>query len=234
MSQQWKIIVIGSPSQQLAWYGWMTGAKVNPFHTPTAKPRLSMNTTEHQSLVSHKSLLHPRLLSHFGCTTYILRPEGCGKWDKQTGRQWWASLNYTHVLFPCLGNPLAVCTSLHANDSMRLKDSNSRDPSAMELPNARGGIFSSPQTVPSPRCWPLLNWVRPCKCGGYKAETPSPSLRSVARSWERYFTPRTRASARPSNAVRLPIHSNARHVRGVSINNFSLFSSTYCISCNHL
>lgn len=39
---------------------------------------------------------------------------------------------------------------------MQVKDSNSRDPSAMELPNARGGIFSFPQTAPPPtasHCW---------------------------------------------------------------------------------
>lgn len=33
---------------------------------------------------------------------------------------------------------------------MQVKDSNSRDPSAMEPPNARGGIFSFPPDFPLP------------------------------------------------------------------------------------
>lgn len=41
------------------------------------------------------------------------------------------------------------------------------------LAGADGGIFSILQTTPtcphSP-LWPLLKWVRACKCGGYKAE----------------------------------------------------------------
>lgn len=66
MSQQWKIIVIGSPSQQLALYGWMAEANVNPFHPTAAKPQLSTNRKlvlpRDQSPVSHESLLYHRHL----------------------------------------------------------------------------------------------------------------------------------------------------------------------------
>lgn len=45
MSQQWKIIVIGSPSQQLAWYGWMAERLSLTLSTQQQpKPQLSVNT----------------------------------------------------------------------------------------------------------------------------------------------------------------------------------------------
>lgn len=73
MSQQWKIIVIGSQSQQLAWYGWMTEAAVNPFFTTEQKA-----TAQHDE---DKSILttgpnfnsrYFRLHSHIKCTLHLL------------------------------------------------------------------------------------------------------------------------------------------------------------------
>lgn len=161
MSQQWKIIVIGSPSQQLAWYGWTTEAKVNPFRATAAKPQISMGTSwlyrgtgvlEVTSLSTLAELFQVRF--HTLDAHSVLQPGGCSEW-KQRDRTTAVGISetYSSLCFHAKENPLAVCTPLRANNSMRLKDSNSRDPSAMELPDARGGIFSFPQTVPSP---PLL------------------------------------------------------------------------------
>lgn len=54
----------------------------------------------------------------------------------------------------------------------------------------QGVVFlASPRLSPPPTASRLLNWVRPCKCGGHKAETTQPSLCCMARSWQRDFSP---------------------------------------------
>lgn len=78
MLQQWKIIVIGSPSQQLAWYGWMTEARVNPFHTTAAEPQFSVDMC----------WLHPRMTdTHVTRILKLVNPRPRRLWKVETSRQ---------------------------------------------------------------------------------------------------------------------------------------------------
>lgn len=111
---------------------------------------------------------------------------------------------------------------------MQVKDSNSRDPSAMELPNARGGIFSFPQTAPPPtasHCWTGSGHVN---VEGTKAETPSPpcAARLVA-DWEPWLLQPPRTGT--SNAVRLPMHKNAQSEVSASTHFSSSALLTLCM-----
>lgn len=101
----------------------------------------------------------------------------------------------------------STCQQLRQKE---VRGSNSRDPSPVELPNTRCGIFSFPRLSPPPHRQSQLNWVRPCKCGGCKAEIPQPFLCSLAHGQKCYFTLQTGTSAQLFNTVRLLVHKNAQ------------------------
>lgn len=143
MSQQWKIIVIGSLSQQLAWYGWMAEANVNPFLPTAANPQLGRPVLPKNQI--------PQVTHFFPYWSYL-------KHWRRTGSSTLGSVAWRHIDSSAVG---ISETCFHAKETLwqvvrpyaprsRCKESNSRDPSATELPNASSCIFSFPQTVPSP------------------------------------------------------------------------------------
>lgn len=105
---------------------------------------------------------------------------------------------------PFEGNPLAVHTLQCANNSTQVKDSNSRDPSAMELPNTRGCIFSFPQTPPLPPLLAFAELGQAMQMWRVQSTDTQLSLCCTAHSWELYFTPQSGTSTWPSAPVRLP------------------------------
>lgn len=81
------------------------------------------------------------------------------------------------AILPKLRKPswswLALWTPLHANLLVVSQGQPFQGSLCYGLAGADGGIFSILQTTPScphSSLWPLLKWVRACKCGGYKAE----------------------------------------------------------------
>lgn len=69
-------------------------------------------------------------------------------------------------------------------------------------------FLASLRQSPPPTASPLLNWVRPYKCGGYKAETPS--LPCAARlAAENAASPQDRILyTHPDHGVALPVHTS--------------------------
>lgn len=110
------------------------------------------------------------------------------------------------LLFRCKGNPLAVCAPLHTNKPMQ--------GAILGIPLQQSCLMhqvvflASLRQSPPPTASPLLNWVRPYKCGGYKAETPSlPCATSLAA--ENAASPQDRILyTHPDHGVALPVHTS--------------------------
>lgn len=146
-----KIIVIGSPSQQLAWYGGTAQGRGQPSSTQTelrAKGRrllLSHESPPRREAICGRDHAHPHLTEP-PLPLFLTQRRGRGKYWKTSGSDdngehlrnilisFVSTQKETLWQFARLYVPTARCRS---------QDSNSRDPSAMEPPNARGGgIFS--------------------------------------------------------------------------------------------
>lgn len=78
-------------------------------------------------------------------------------------------------------------------------------------------FLASLRRSPPPSASPLLNWVRPYKCGGYKAETPSLPC-AARRAAEHAASPQDRIlDTHPDHDVALQAHTRQS---GVTINSF--------------
>lgn len=225
MSQQWKIIVIGSWSQQLAWYGWMAKAKVNPFHTAATKPQPSTNKRQSHprtGVLYCKSQVSLLMLFTAAFThwmhTYILLPEGSGKWRR---------VHRTTVVGI---SEVYSCLCFHAKETLwqfvHLYVPTTRCKSRIAILGIplqwsclmRGVVFlASPRQSPPPtasRCWTGSGHVN---VEGTKQRHPALLVQHGSQRRAPLHPTDWNLYTALKNAVRLPVHTNTQHVRGVTI-----------------
>lgn len=115
----------------------------------------------------------------------------------------WTAHKYTHVALYFL-----VYTTLYVETLGKARRAILGIPLQWSCLMQRVVFLASHRLSPPPTPSPLLNWVSPCKCGGYKAETSSLPSWCMARSWESDFRPQSTTSAQILNTVTLPIHTD--------------------------
>lgn len=157
----------------------MAEANVNPFH-PTAAKTTAQHERElvfspgDQDIVSHKSLRYQRyLLWHRIYTTSSTQTA-----VKSRGQEDAAHAAGVSEIYSCCGCDAKETLWQFAHLYVPTTRCKARI-AILGIPLQwsclmRGVVFlASPRLSPPPTASRLLNWVRPCKCGGYRAETPS-------------------------------------------------------------